>query len=156
MTLQMNMWQLSRTIVIGPVSLGVTLVEAAKLAWAYGYDFWMWWGQYVLRPRQRAESSGFAAVQYVVADAEQPEYTIFGPPLSSPVLIWAMFLSLMTVELAVGVLDFWGLVNRIQNRSAGSDEFHRATLKAILGASLGTVCAALYFFCIPEAIQPLM
>ena len=81
--------------------------------------------------------SGFAAVQYVVSEAEQPVYQNFGPAISSPALIWAMFLFIMAVELAVGALGFWGLANMIRNRTAGAADFHSAKSKVILAASIG-------------------
>lgn len=81
--------------------------------------------------------SGFAAVQYVVSAAEQPVYKNFGPTISSPVLIWAMFLFIMAVELAIGVLGFWGLTQMIRSRAAEPGNFQNAKSKAILGAGLG-------------------
>jgi predicted small integral membrane protein len=81
--------------------------------------------------------SGFAAVQYMVSEAEQPVYKNFGPTIDAPILIWAIFLSIMAVELAVGVLGFWGLTQMVRNRASSSDEFQGAKAKAILGASLG-------------------
>ena len=81
--------------------------------------------------------SGFAAVQYMVSEAEQPVYKNFGPTIDAPLLIWTIFLSIMAVELAVGVLGFWGLTQMIRNRTGNSDEFHGAKAKAVLGASLG-------------------
>jgi predicted small integral membrane protein len=80
---------------------------------------------------------GLAAVQYVVSDAGQPIYKTFGPMVGIPILIWSIFLLIMTVELAVGVLGFWGLVNMVQSRAANGGEFQSAKAKAILGASLG-------------------
>jgi predicted small integral membrane protein len=81
--------------------------------------------------------SGFAAVQYVVSEAEQPVYKNFGPAVRSPVLIWAIFFFIMAVELAVGVLGFWGLAKMIQSRTAEANDFQSAKSKAVLGASLG-------------------
>ena len=81
--------------------------------------------------------SGFAAVQYAVSEAEQPVYKNFGPAISSPVLIWAIFLFIMAVELAVGVLGFWGLTQMIRHRTAEASDFQTAKSKAIFGASLG-------------------
>ena len=81
--------------------------------------------------------SGFAAVQYVVSQAEQPVYKNIGPTISSPVFIWAMFLFIMAAELAVGVLGFWGLAKMIQNRAGEPSDFQSAKAKAILGAGLG-------------------
>ncbi len=81
--------------------------------------------------------SGFAAVQYVVSEAEQPVYKNFGPTINSPIIFWAMFLFIMAVELAVGVLGFWGLTQMIQSRSADSSSFQSAKSKAVLAAGLG-------------------
>ena len=81
--------------------------------------------------------SGFGAVQFVVVDAEQPYYQNYGPSISSPIFIWAIFLSIMAVELAIGVLGFWGLVRMIQTRTAEAGDFQAAKSKAILAASIG-------------------
>lgn len=81
--------------------------------------------------------SGFALVQYVVSEAEQPVYENIGPAISSPVLIWAIFLFIMAIELAVGALGIWGLTEMIRSYSAEPGDFHSAKSKARLGAALG-------------------
>ncbi len=81
--------------------------------------------------------SGFAVVQHVVSEAEQPVYKNLGPTINSPIIFWAMFLFIMAVELAVGVLGFWGLTQMIQSRSADSGSFQSAKSKAVLAAGLG-------------------
>ena len=48
-----------------------------------------------------------------------------------------VFFSIMTTELAVGILGFWGLANMIKMRSASSDEFHQSKNKILMGASIG-------------------
>lgn len=94
--------------------------------------------------------SAYSVVSFVVSGAEQPYYKILGPTVSSTPLTYLALLTIMTGELAVGVLGILGAFRMIQERKGSSESFNAAKSSAIVAGVVGMLVWYGFFIVIGE------
>jgi predicted small integral membrane protein len=95
--------------------------------------------------------AAFTVVSYVVSGADQPHYKIFGPSISSEWLAYLALFLIMTVELVVGALGFFGTFQMIKKRKGSVEDFSAAKASAILAGLIGMLFWYGFFVIIGEA-----
>lgn len=94
--------------------------------------------------------SAYSVVSFVVSGTEQPYYKILGPTVSSTWLTYLALFTIMTGELAVGVLGFFGAVRMIKERKGSSENFSAAKSIAVSAGVLGMLVWYGFFIVIGE------
>lgn len=92
----------------------------------------------------------YSVVSFVVSGAEQPYYKILGPTVSSTWLTYLALFTIMTGELAVGVLGCLGAVRMIKARKGSSESYNAAKSTAISAGALGMLVWYGFFIVIGE------
>ena len=95
--------------------------------------------------------SAYSVVSFVISGTEQPYYKILGPVVTSNWLTWMALFTIMTGELAVGILGFLGAFRMIQQRSASADAFHASKSYAICAGALGMLVWYGFFVVLGDA-----
>ena len=94
--------------------------------------------------------SAYSVVSFVVSGTEQPYYKILGPTVSSTWLTYLALFTIMTGELAVGALGFFGAFRMIKERKGSAESFSAAKSSAIFAGVLGMLVWYGFFIVIGE------
>ncbi len=94
--------------------------------------------------------SAYYVTSLTVSGAEQPYYKIIGPTIGAGWLTWGVLLTIMTVELTVGILGLSGAFRMTQHYSGTPDQFQKAKSSAVLAGVVGMLLWYGFFIIIGE------
>lgn len=81
-----------------------------------------------------------AAISIVLSQSDSPVYqNLIVPPITSPLLVTVVLLTIMAGELLVGLISFKGAWDMFSARNAPATEFNGAKKYAILGCSMALI-----------------
>ncbi len=83
------------------------------------------------------------AYQSIYLVASQTDHNFYPnsliPPITSPILVWAMVIIITGLQLTAGLVAAKGTWDLWSNRGAGADVFHKAKKYALLALGLGLI-----------------
>ena len=84
--------------------------------------------------------AGYGFVAYVASMADHVPYPDhFGPPVTMPALIWAMFFIIVALEILAGLLAAKGTWHLFNARNASAKEFQAAKKFVLLGCGVAVI-----------------